>query len=177
MDNLKNSMMNTILAIGLVIIIIGAFFIIYSDNEIEISLEDQNKIEEVVKEYYFLIEDRNYELAMFNCNFENSDMDINSKLRALYEVNESIVEELTVINSDGEAYFYKDKESIAYNVSINIKYRNTIGGDTIEIVLLSQVDGNWKIDTILGIDRYGYYRAPQYEYIRLVDFLDPRKDN
>lgn len=79
MDSLKNSMMNTILAIGLVIIIFGAFFIIYSDNEIEISLEDQGKIEEVVKDYYSLIEDRNYELAMFNCNFEDGDMDINSK--------------------------------------------------------------------------------------------------
>ena len=175
MRQFKNKDVKLLLVIGIVMIIVGALFINNIESRKEISSEDQENTETAVKTYYSLIENGNYELAVFHCNFKDEEIDIESRLRALYEVNGSIIEELSVIDSENQAYYYEDKKSIAYNISINLKYKNTLGGATKEIVLLSKVDGKWKIDTIIGLDRYGYYRAPNYEQIRLLDFLDPRK--
>lgn len=168
-----------ILVIVSVIIAISCFYfwnISYSKTK-EITNADNMEMHRVVSEYYDYIEEEKYELALFNLDLSESLMDSDIMLRGLYDINKNVIEEFQVEAVDEEAYFSKEYNSVAINVNYILKYKGTIGGSTKDIVLMTQDDSSWKIKAIVGLDRYGFYRAPEYECQRLISFLDGTDQN
>lgn len=176
---MKNFSLYKILVVTVVVIAsISVYLVLNPDSKTkEISTSDNIEITRVVSEYYKYLEEGNYELALFNLDLSESLMDGEIMLRGLYDINENIIEEFQVEQINEKAYYSKHYNSVIITVNYTLKYKGTMGCSTKDIVLMTYDNDVWKIKAIVGLDRYGFYRSPNYECQRLAESLDKRVVN
>lgn len=168
-----------VIFIGLPLIFIILMVFNFSNNfkkEYQPTEQDNIEIISIVNQYYESIITKDFYTALQFCDLENSKFGFQTRIIVLNEIWDSIIEEFKFGYKATEVNRYKnnnDDTGFVVNVSINLKYKDTIGGAVGEYVYVEKVNDEWKIKKIHGLDRYGIYRVDEYQYDRLIDFLDP----
>ncbi|WP_105615797.1 hypothetical protein [Vallitalea okinawensis] len=166
---------NMIILILLLVVCIGY---IAFNKEYELTEKDNKEIINMVNQYYGFIVEEDFSKALEFCVLENSEIDVHTRIIALEEIWDNLIEEFEIGHKASEIDRYKNNGETQFvvKVSINLKYKNSLGGATGEFVYVKKVKDEWKIDKIHGLDRYGIYRVNQYQYDRLISFLNPNNN-
>ena len=146
-------------------------------NTHELSESQKNEIKEITYDYYKSLEAKQFEQALSYCEIDEKDnnfnLDIRSRVISLRELWENIYVVFKTEGSTIEVQYDKDENSYATLMSYEIKYKNTIGGATKDILYFKKINGRWKIVKIKSLDRYVIFRSGRYNVERAVSFLSP----
>ncbi len=164
--------------ISVTILIVLLVFQIFSYHKL--SRADEIIIAETVNSYYKSLESKQFEQALSYCLIEtNNDdvyMDTETRVVLLKEVWEKIYHTFKTSNACENIQYDKSEKSYYVSMSYTLKYKNTVGGLTKDILYVRKVADNWRIFKIRSLDRYIFLRAGQYKVERTVEFLKPSKD-
>jgi hypothetical protein len=164
--------------IGAILALLLFISIVYNINqnkEYQLTEQDKTEILSIVNKYYESIVKQNFYEALQYCDLENSEIDLETRIIALKEVWDGVIEQFELEYKPTEVDKIRQGNNTKFfvNIVINLKYKDTIGGLVNEFVYVIKVNEGWKIQKIRGLDRYGFYRIGEYEYDKLIDFLDP----
>jgi len=177
--------MKSKIKLGILIVIALVFFGILSvnlfdflNNEQELTEQDNYEIINVVNQYYYSIIRKDFYEALQFCDLKNNNIDLETRVIVLQEISENIIEKFDFEYEATKVDKYKQDNKNVYGVkvTINLKYKDTLGGYVGEIVYVKKLNDEWKIQKIYGLDRFGFYRVGEYQYDRLIDFLNPKLD-
>ncbi len=144
------------------------------NSKVKLSDDDKEKILQVVNQYYDALENRNFYSALEVCNLDGGGIDYESRIIVLEEVWSNIIEDFKLEYKANKINYYEEVKKYAVSISFNLRYKNTRGASLQEIVFLSKEDDEWKISMIRGVERYGLYRVGEYQYIMLIELLNPK---